>query len=145
VRAVLAFLAALALLAGCGGSTDQAASYKQEVKNAGNQFKASLAKTGTQVQSGTSLKGRVPALASFKASVDKFASDLSKLDAPASLKKLNDQAVRQLRTLSSDLSAFEAAAKVGDNTRAQRLVPTLQADQAVLQKTLDELERQVNR
>jgi hypothetical protein len=145
MRAVLPVLAVLALLAGCGGSTDAAAGYKQGVKKAASEFKASLAKTGSQVQSGTSLKARVPALEAFKVSVEKFAGDLSKLHPPDSLKKPNDQAVRQLRTLSSDLSAFEAAARAGDAKRAQQLVPTLQADQAVLQKTLDDLERRVSR
>jgi thiamine biosynthesis lipoprotein ApbE len=145
MRAALALVAALALLAGCGSSTDKSAAYKDDVKKVANEFKASLAKTGTQVKSGTSLKARAPALVSFKASVDRFATGLARLNPPSSLKKLNDQTVRQLGTLSSDLSAFVAAAKAGDTKKAQQLVPTLQADQAVLQKTLDELERDVNK
>jgi hypothetical protein len=136
----VALVGALALpIAGCG--SDKKDEYATQVQKAANEFKTSVEKAGAQVQSGAGLKDRVPALASFKASVDKLASDLAKLDPPSDLKQANDDAVKQLRTLSSDLSDYETAAKAGDAQQARKIVPKLQADQAVLQKTLDQIDR----
>ena len=138
----LALTAAFAVpVAGCG--SDKKDTYRQDVQKAANEFKASVEKAGAQVKSGSSLEARVPALASFKASVDKLAARLDQLDPPSDLKKTNDEAVKELRTLSSDLSDYAAAAKSGDAKKAAQVVPKLQADQVVLQKTLDDLDQKV--
>jgi hypothetical protein len=136
-------LAALTLLvSGCG--SDKKETYRQDFQKVAARFQRSVAKAGAQVQSGATLKERVPALRSFKASVDKLASDLDGLDPPDELQQTNDDAVKQLRTLSSDLSDYEGAATAGDRTKAAEIVPKLQADQTLLQKTLDELDRKVS-
>ena len=135
---------ALALLAvplsGCTSQKDQ---YRQDFQKVAQRFRTSVEEAGAQVQSGASLRERVPALRSFKASVDKLASDLDKLDPPDDAKRANDQAVSQLHTLSSDLSDYERAATAGARAKASRIVPKLQADQTLLQKTLDGLDRKV--
>jgi uncharacterized lipoprotein len=140
----LALIAALLVLplAGCG--TSQKEQYRQDFQKVAEQFRSSVDRAGSQARSGASLKQRVPALRSFKASLDKLASDLGGLDPPADLKRQNDDAVRQLRTLSSDLSDYEKAAVAGDRAEAAKVVPTLQADETLLQKTLDELDRKVS-
>jgi hypothetical protein len=138
-----AVLAVLVLpLTGCG--TSQKDDYRQDFQKVAETFRTSVEKAGAQVQSGATLKERVPALRSFKASVDKLASDLDGLDPPDELQQTNDDAVKQLRTLSSDLSDYEGAATAGDRTKAAEIVPKLQADQTLLQKTLDELDRKVS-
>ncbi|MFL5335583.1 MAG: hypothetical protein ACJ8H8_20985 [Geminicoccaceae bacterium] len=140
----LALIAALLVipLAGCGKS--QKDQYRQDFRKVAQEFRTSVEQAGAQVQSGATLKERVPALRSFKASVDKLASDLDGLDPPAEVKQANDDAVRQLRTLSSDLTDYEGAAVTGDKGKAAQIVPKLQADQTVLQKTLDSLDRKVS-
>jgi hypothetical protein len=136
----VALVGALVLpIAGCG--TDKKAEYAKQVQTAANEFRASVEKAGAQVRAGAGLKARVPGLVAFRASVDKLAGDLAKLDPPANLKRANGDAVKQLRTLSADLTDYEAAAKAGDALRARKIVPKLQADQAVLQKTLDQIDR----
>jgi hypothetical protein len=141
-RLAIILLVLVMPLAGCGTSqTDQ---YRKNFQTVAKRFRASVEKAGSQVQSGATLKQRVPALRSFKASVDKLASDLDGLKPPSDLKTANDDAVRQLRTLSSDLSDYEGAATTGDRATAAKIVPKLQADQTVLQKTLDGLDRKVN-
>jgi thiamine biosynthesis lipoprotein ApbE len=140
----LALIAALLVLplAGCG--TSQKDQYRKDFQKVANQFRSSVDKAGAQVRSGASLKQRVPALRSFKASLDKLASDLSRLDPPSDLTRQNADAVRQLRTLSSDLSDYERAAVAGDQAGAAKAVPKLQADQTLLQKTLDALDSKVS-
>jgi hypothetical protein len=140
----LALIAALLALplAGCG--TSQKDQYRTDFQKVANQFRSSVDRAGAQVQSGASLKQRVPALRSFKASLDKLASDLAGLDPPGDLRRQNDDAVRQLRTLSSDLSDYERAAVAGDKAAAAKAVPKLQADQTLLQKTLDALDSRVS-
>jgi uncharacterized lipoprotein len=128
-------------LAGCG--TSQRDQYRQDFRKVSDRFRASVQKTGTQVRSGATLHQRVPALRSFKASVEQLASDLEHLHPPGDLKQAQGDAVRQLRTLANDLSDYESAAVAGDERGARRIVPKLQADQTVLQKTLDELDRRV--
>jgi hypothetical protein len=133
-------LAALTLLvSGCG--SDKKETYRQDFQKVAARFQSSVAKAGAQVQSGATLQERVPALRSFKASVDRLATDLQGLDPPSELERANDDAVRHLRTLSGDLSDYQSAAAAGAQARATRIVPKLQADQTVLQKTLDELDR----
>jgi hypothetical protein len=135
-------LAALALLVtGCG--TDKKEQYAQDFQKVAENFRTSVEKAGAQVQGNASLKERVPALRSFKASVDKLAADLAGLEPPDDLKKVNDDAVKQLHTLSSDLGDYEAAAQAGAEAQARKIVPKLQADQTLLMKTLDELDRRV--
>ena len=135
--ALLAFLAA-----GCGQS--QKDRYAQNFKMVAQHFRTSVEKAGAQVQSGATLRERVPALRSFRTSVDTLASDLGKLDPPADLKAPNSQAVQELHTLSGDLSEYQAAAAAGDAARARRVVPKLQGDQAVLENTLAEIDRRVS-
>jgi hypothetical protein len=135
-------LAAVALLAtGCG--TDKKEQYAQDFQKVAESFRSSVEKAGAQVQGNATLKERVPALRSFKASVDKLAADLDGLDPPDDLKTVNDDAVKQLHTLSSDLGDYQAAAEAGDEAKARKSVPKLQADQTLLMKTLDELDRRV--
>jgi hypothetical protein len=137
--ALIAVLLALPL----SGCTSQKDRYRQDFQTVAQRFRASVEKAGAQVQSGASLKERVPALRAFKTSVDKLASDLDGLDPPDDVRKSNDQAVSQLHTLSSDLSDYERAATAGARAKASRIVPKLQADQTLLQKTLDGLDRKV--
>jgi hypothetical protein len=140
-RLVLA-LAVLSLLAsGCG--TDKKEQYAQDFQKVAENFRSSVEKAGAQVQGNATLKQRVPALRSFKASVDKLATDLDGLDPPDDLKKVNDEAVKQLHTLSTDLGDYQAAAEAGDEAKARKIVPKLQADQTLLMKTLDDLDRKV--
>jgi hypothetical protein len=144
VRTRLAFLLALLLipLAGCGtGAKEQ---YRQDFQKVAQRFRASVERAGAQGKTGATLQDRVPALRSFKASLDKLASDLAALDAPSDLKQANADAVRQLRTLASDLTDYERAAQAGDGATATRVVPKLQADETLLQKTLDQLDRKVS-
>ena len=140
----LALIVALLVLplAGCG--TSQKDQYRKDFQKVADQFHSSVEKAGSQAQSGASLKQRVPALRSFKASLDKLASDLAGLDPPADLERQNADAVRQLRTLSSDLSDYERAAVAGDRAEAAKVVPTVQADETLLEKTLGELDRKVS-
>jgi phage terminase small subunit len=133
-------LAMLALpMAGCGGA--QKDTYRKDFQQSATQFRASLQRAGTKVRRNATLPERAPAIAAARRSVDKLASDLGKLDPPDELKKTHEDAVRQLRTLSSDLGDYGAAARDNDANRAQRIVPKVQADQTVLQKTLDQLDR----
>jgi hypothetical protein len=140
----LALIVALLVLplAGCG--TSQKDQYRKDFLKVAQQFHTSVDKAGAQAGSGASLKQRVPALRSFKASLDKLAADLAGLDPPAELERQNADAVREIRTLSSDLTDYERAAVAGDHAAATKAVPKLQADQTLLQKTLDELDRKVN-
>jgi hypothetical protein len=140
----LALAAALVVLplAGCG--TSQKDQYKQDFQKVAASFRSSVEKAGAQVKSGATLQQRVPALRSFKASVDKLASDLDGLDPPDELQRTNDDAVKQLRTLSSDLSDYESAATAGSKRKAAQIVPKLQADQTLLQRTLDQLDSKVS-
>lgn len=131
------------LAAGCG--TDKKQSYAQNVQTAADRFKGSVEKAGAQVRSGSSLKARVPALTAFRGSVDKLASDLDGLDPPANAKRANDDAVRQLRTLSGDLGGYESAARAGAASKARQIAPRLQADQTLLQKTLSQLDAQTGK
>jgi hypothetical protein len=140
-RLALAFAALALLVSGCG--TNKKEQYAQDFQKVAESFRSSVEKAGAQVQGNASLQQRVPALRSFKASVDKLAADLDGLDPPDDLKKVNDDAVKQLHTLSSDLGDYEAAARAGDGARARKIVPKLQADQTLLMKTLDELDRKV--
>jgi hypothetical protein len=130
------------LLAGCG--TSQKDQYAKDFQKVGQDFRASVQKAGSQVQTNASLQQRVPALKSFKRSVDKLAADLDKLDPPSDLQKPNDQAVQQLRTLSGDLGDYEQAAEDSDALTARKIVPKLQADQTVLMKTLQDLDKKLN-
>jgi uncharacterized lipoprotein len=140
-RLFLIAMLLVAPLAGCG--TSQKDQYRQDFQKVAQRFRSSVEKAGAQVQSGASLKQRVPALRSFKTSVDKLASDLSGLNPPSDVQGANDDAVRELRTLSSDLSDYESAAVANDKATAARIVPKLQADQTLLQKTLNDLDRKV--
>ena len=140
-----ALLIALLLVipvAGCG--TSQKNQYRQDFQKVAQRFRASVDRAGSQVKTGATLQDRVPALRSFKTSLDKLATDLAKLDPPSDLKRANSDAVRQLRTLSSDLTDYERAAVAGRAGTAARVVPKLQADQTLLQKTLDQLDRKVS-
>jgi uncharacterized lipoprotein len=144
VRTRLALIAALLLipLAGCGTSAKE--QYRQDFQKVAQRFRASVEKAGTQVKNGATLQDRVPALRSFKVSLDKLASDLAALDPPSELKRANADAVRQLRTLSSDLADYARAAAAGQRSEATKIIPKLQADQTLLQKTLHQLDRQVS-
>jgi hypothetical protein len=140
-RLALALVAAALLVTGCG--TDKKQQYAQDFQKVEENFRSSVEKAGAQVKGNATLKERVPALRAFKASVDRLATDLDGLDAPGDLKRPNDDAVKQLHTLSADLGDYEAAATAGDEARARKTVPTLQADQTLLMKTLDELDAKV--
>jgi hypothetical protein len=141
-RLALIVVALLALLlAGCG--TSQEDHYRQDFQKVAQRFSASVQKAGAEAQNGQGLEERVPALRSFKASVDKLASDLDKLDPPSGLERANADAVRQLHILSGDLADYVSAASRNDQALATKIVPKLQADQTVLQKTLQELDRRV--
>ena len=142
---MLARLAAIAVLfavpiAGCGSSQKDA--YRQDFQTDAAQFKKSLAKAATKVSRNATLPQRAPAIRAVRSSVDKLAADLAQLDPPNDLKATHDDAVRQLRTLSSDLADYGAAAADNDARAAQKVVPKVQADQTVLQKTLDQLDEQ---
>jgi thiamine biosynthesis lipoprotein ApbE len=144
VRTRLALIAVLLLipLAGCGTSAKE--QYRQDFQKVAQRFRASVEKAGTQVKNGATLQDRVPALRSFKVSLDKLASDLAALDPPSELKRANADAVRQLRTLSSDLADYARAAAAGQRSQATKIIPKLQADQTLLQNTLHQLDRQVS-
>ena len=137
-------LAAVLLVVPLSGCTSQKDQYRQDFQKVAKRFRASVEEAGAQVQSGASLKERVPALRAFKASVDKLAADLDGLDPPDDVKKANAEAVKQLHTLSGDLSDYEQAAVAGDQAKATKVVPKLQADQTLLQKTLDGLDSKVS-
>jgi hypothetical protein len=137
-RLALALVAFSLLVSGCG--TDKKQAYRDDFQRVAESFRSSVEKAGAKVQGNASLKRRVPALRAFKASVDKLAADLDGLKPPGELKKPNDAAVRQLQVLSGDLGDYETAAQAGDAAKARRIVPKLQADQTVLQKTLDQLD-----
>jgi hypothetical protein len=142
---VLARLAAIAVLlalpvAGCG--TSQKDTYRQDFQSDAAQFKKSLSRAAAKVSRNATLPARAPAIREVRAAVDKLAADLAQLDPPSDLKATHDDAVRQLRTLSSDLADYGAAATDNDANAAAKAVPKVQADQSVLQKTLDQLDRE---
>jgi hypothetical protein len=126
-------------LAGCG--TAQKDSYRQDFQKDATAFKTALAKASANVQRNATLPQRAPAIQSVRRAVNQLASDLDKLDPPANLKQTHDDAVRQLRTLSADLGDYGSAAAENDARAAAKAVPKVQADQTVLQKTLDDLDR----
>jgi hypothetical protein len=137
---LLLLLALLVLpLAGCGGA--QKETYRKDFQQSATEFRSALEKAGAKVGPNATLPERAPAIAGARRAVNKLATDLSKLDPPDDLEKTHEDAVRQLRTLSSDLGDYGAAARDNDARRAQRIVPKVQADQTVLQKTLDDLDR----
>jgi hypothetical protein len=137
--AVIAVLFVLPI-AGCGNSQKDA--YRQDFQSDAAQFKKSLSKAAANVSRNATLPARAPAIREVRAAVDKLAADLAELDPPDDVKATHDDAVRQLRTLSSDLADYGAAAADNDPTAAQKIVPKVQADQTVLQKTLDQLDKQ---
>jgi hypothetical protein len=138
----LAVAAALALpIAGCGSGQED--TYKQEYSKAAAKFKKSVEEAGQKIPRAATLPDRIPALRSFKASIDKLAKDLDGLDPPDDVAKLNGQAVDGLHELSADLGKFEDAAREGDPGAAKRLAPKLQLDQAQLQETLDKIDQKV--
>jgi len=142
---VLARLAAIAVLAalpivGCG--TSQKDAYRQDFQSGAAQFKKSLAKAAAKVSRNATLPARAPAIREVRKAVDSLAGDLGGLDPPNDLKATHDDAVRQLRTLSSDLADYGAAAADNDPKAAAQIVPKVQADQTVLQKTLDQLDKE---
>jgi hypothetical protein len=142
---VLARLAAIAVvlampLAGCGTAKKDA--YRQDFQSDAAQFKKSLSQAAAKVSRNATLPARAPAIREVRTAVDKLAADLGELDPPDDLKATHDDAVRQLRTLSSDLADYGAAAADNDATAAAKVVPKVQADQTVLQKTLDQLDRE---
>ena len=142
---MLARLAALAAvlampLAGCGSSQKDA--YRQDFQSDAAQFKKSLSRAAAKVSRNATLPARAPAIRSVRTAVDDLATNLGRLDPPNDLKATHDDAVRQLHALSSDLADYGAAAADNDANGAARIVPKVQADQAVLQKTLDQLDRE---
>ena len=142
---MLARLAVIAVLlvvpiTGCGSSQKDA--YRQDFQSDATQFKKSLAKAAAKVSRNATLPARAPAIREVRQAVDKLAGDLAGLDPPDELKATHDDAVRQLRTLSSDLADYGAAAADNDPKAAAKVVPKVQADQTVLQKTLDQLDRE---
>jgi hypothetical protein len=142
---VLARLAAIAVflalpVVGCGSSQKDA--YRQDFQTDAAQFKKSLSRAATKVSRNATLPARAAAIREVRAAVDKLAADLGQLDPPDNLKATHDDAVRQLRTLSSDLADYGAAAAGNDASAAAKAVPKVQADQTVLQKTLDQLDSQ---
>ena len=143
---MLARLAAIAVvlavpLTGCGSSQKDA--YRQDFQGDAAQFKKSLSKAAAKVSRNTTLPARAPAIREVRKAVDRLAGDLAGLDPPSDLRATHDDAVRQLRTLSSDLADYGAAAADNDPKAAAQIVPKVQADQTVLQKTLDQLDKQV--
>jgi hypothetical protein len=134
--------AVLALpLAGCG--QDKKAAYSDQARRAAATFKRSAEAAAVQLQHGSRLQDKVPGVHSFRASVDRLASDFAALDPPKDLEQLNGEAVSEMRALSRDLGRYESAARAGDEQQARRLAPTLQGDQAQLQGTLDQIDRKV--
>jgi hypothetical protein len=141
-RGAAATLVVAVALAGCGDPSTQ--DYKTEYQKAAQEFKQSVDQAGRQVPKGSGLKGRLPALKSFKDSINRLAIKLDGFAPPNDVKKLNDQAVTGLRTLASDLGKFEAAAKKGDRAAASKLTPKLQTDQAQLQTVLDQIDQKLS-
>jgi hypothetical protein len=140
-RILAVALALLVLVAGCG--SDKTDTYRSEYSKAAAEFKASVDEASQKIPNAPTLKDRIPALESFKASIDKLAKDLDGLDPPDDVAKLNDQAVAGLRRLSTDLGSFATAAKANDKKAAAALAPKLQVDQANLQEVLDQIDQKV--
>lgn len=142
MRALLILLALAALVAtGCGGS--QTSTYKSEYSKAAADFKRSVDEASAKIPNAPTLKDRIPALVSFKGSIDKLASRLASLDPPDNVKKLNDQAVAGLKQLSVDLDRLRAAAEASDAHEVKQIAPRLQVDQARLQDVLDEIDQKL--
>jgi hypothetical protein len=140
VRGVLATFGVAAALAGCGG--DAREDYRKDAQRAADQFKASAEQAAAQLKETDGLREKLPGLRAFKVSVDELASDFEELEPPDDLQKLNDEAVTHMRALSEDLGRYEQAAEAGDEQAADALAPELQADQSLLQSTLDRLDRE---
>jgi hypothetical protein len=143
-RLTLGILAAAVLalpIAGCGG--DDTETYRREYTKAAREFKESVEQAGRKIPGATTLKDRLPALRSYKASTDKLAKDLDGLDPPENVEKLNDEAVAALRTLSADLGRLEQATSAGDARAVKELAPELQMDQAMLAEVLDKIDQKI--
>src|SRR4051812_38174095 len=139
----LAVTALLAVpIAGCGDPSTQ--DYKVEYQRAAQEFKRSVDDAGRQVPQGATLKQRLPALVAFKNSINRLATRLEGFDPPNEVEKLNDQAVKGLRTLATDLGQLESAAKEGKRAAAAKLSPKLQSDQAQLQMVLDQIDQKLS-
>lgn len=141
-RAIFTVTAVVVALMGCGG--DEREDYRRGTQRAADEFKQAAQAAATQLKETDGLQEKLPGLRAFRASVDELASDFEELDPPEDLEPLNDQAVRHMRALSTNLGRYEQAAEEGDEQGAQALGPQLQTDQSELQSALDRLDRELS-
>jgi DNA repair ATPase RecN len=127
VRTKLAFLlAALALVAGCGGGTSRLtkAQFEQHIQADGNAVQKAVAKiSGTP----SSLAELAKQVAAAESAVKAAADDLEKIKPPQDAEQETKTIVNALRTVDAQLQKLEQAAKKNDPVAAQVAASAIQS------------------
>jgi hypothetical protein len=142
VRTKLAFLlAALALVAGCGGGSSRLtkAEFEQHIQTDGQALQKAVAKLGA-AKSLTELATQVGAA---ETAVKAAADDLESVKPPADAETPTKTIVKALRSIDAQLKQLEQAAKDKDLIGVQKIATTIQSspDIKAAQKASNELKQ----
>jgi hypothetical protein len=142
VRTKLAFLlAALALVAGCGGGSSRLtkAEFEQHIQTDGQALQKAVAKLGA-AKSLTELATQVGAA---ETAVKAAADDLESVKPPADAETPTKTIVKALRSIDAQLKQLEQAAKDKDLIGVQKIAKTIQSssDIKAAQKASNELKQ----
>jgi hypothetical protein len=142
VRTKLAFLlAALALVAGCGGGSSRVtkAEFEQHIQSDGKALQKVIANLGA-AKSLTELATQV---GGAEKAVKAAADDLESLKPPADAEEPTKTIVKALRSIDVQLKQLEQAAKDNDLIAVQKTAQAIQSspDIAAAQKAANELKK----
>lgn len=138
-RALIVALVATAALAGCGGSGSATADYKKKVHALTTAFESKSAPTQAKLQSTTTPSRKAEIVDEIKAQYSTFASEFGRLTPPGGAQAAQAASVSAVQTVVADLGHLAAAARAGDQPRAQQAARALQADGPALTARLQEL------
>lgn len=139
LRALAGALVATVALAGCGGSGSSTADYKTKVHALTTAFESKSAPTQARLQSTATPAKKAEVLDQIKAQYSSFASDFGRLTPPSGAEAAQAASAGAVRKVIADLGQLAAAARAGDQPRAQQVARALQADGPALTAKLEEL------
>jgi hypothetical protein len=110
-------LSAVAVLAaGCGGD-----SYKDQVKDAAQDFKKSVQGTSTEIRAAKTKQQYSAGVSKFQAAIKDFNDRVSELDPPSGAKAAQDRLISVLNTFSQDLETIKQAVNKSDIEKVRQL------------------------
>jgi lantibiotic modifying enzyme len=143
---MLAIVAALALavptLAACGNS--KADDYNSQGKKVVNQFQKDVEAAKTNLQGQQSPEGVAQGIEQMKGAFTKAADGLDKLDPPDDAKANHEKFVSQLRDFGPQLDKLAKAVREKDAQALGEIQTTFQAKLQELEKTSNDLKKQLN-